>query len=321
MNKDLLELFENNLEQFVSGEEISQKLNCSRTAVWKQIQNLRKLGYEFEAVPRKGYRLVYAPAKLDPVKLTAQLRTKIMGSSLRIYDEVDSTQNLAHELVRQGCPEGTVILAEEQTSGRGRMGKAWHSPKGKGIWMSVILKPHIPLKQTSQLTLLTAVALCRTLRKGLGINVGIKWPNDLLIDGRKISGILLESSGEDDRLNYVVAGIGISVNLDAADFPEALAEQATSLRIVYGKPLDRIDIICRFLEEFEDLYLLYLQQGFSPIRTLWEALTISLNRPLKIRTHDGWIEGTAENIDDAGALTVKTADGERIKLFSGDIQF
>ncbi|MFD0867814.1 biotin--protein ligase [Chlamydia abortus] len=320
MNQSLLELFQNDPEAFLSGEEISRKLNCSRTAVWKQIQNLRKLGYEFEAVPRKGYRLVYQPAKLDPLKLADSLQTEMIGSSFRIYDQVDSTQNVAHELVRQGCPEGTVVLAEEQTSGRGRMGKKWLSPKGKGIWMSIVLKPHIPLKQTSQLTLLTAVALCRTLRQELGVAVGIKWPNDLLVDGLKVSGILLESSGEDDRLNYVVAGIGISVNMEADDFPEELDGKATSLRIVCGRPLDRIQIIRRFLEKFEELYLLYLQQGFSPIRTLWEALTISLNRPLRVKTYNGWVEGTAESIDDNGALTVKTRDGETMKLYSGDIQ-
>lgn len=320
MNERLIQLFKEQPDQFLSGELISQQLECSRTAVWKHIQNLRKLGYEFEALPRKGYRLVYQPVRLDAVEMAKHLNTRMLGRSLRLFDSVDSTQNIAHRLVLEGCEEGTVVLAEEQTSGRGRMGKSWHSPKGKGIWMSVVLKPRIPLKQTSQLTLLTAVALCRTLNEMLPVEVGIKWPNDLLIDGRKISGILLESSGEDDRLNYVVAGIGISANMEKNDFPEELLDKATSLRMESGQTIDRIALICRFLEQLEQLYFLYLQQGFSPIRTLWEALTITLNRTIRIQTREGWMEGTALSIDDMGALTVRTGSGETVKLYSGDIQ-
>lgn len=320
MNERLLEFFDQHADQFLSGEQISQELNISRTAVWKHIQNLRRLGYEFEAVPRRGYRLIYRPELLEADKLMSQLSTSLIGNSVHVFDSVDSTQNMALQLVQQGCQEGTVVIAEEQTSGRGRMGKSWFSPKGKGIWMSIVLKPQIPLKQTAQLTLLTAVALCRTLNELLHLEVGIKWPNDLLIQGKKISGILLESSGEDDRLNYVIAGIGISANMSREDFPEALTDVATSLRLESGQLIDRSLLICRFLEQLEKLYLLYLQQGFSPIRTLWEALTITLNRKIKVHTREGLMEGTALSIDDAGALTVKTDNGETMKLYSGDIQ-
>ncbi|WP_010273788.1 biotin--[acetyl-CoA-carboxylase] ligase [Paenibacillus senegalensis] len=320
MNERLLEFFDQHADQFLSGEEISRELNISRTAVWKHIQNLRRLGYEFEAVPRKGYRLIYRPEPLRVDNLLEELSTTLIGKSIHVFESVDSTQNKALQLVQQGCEEGTIVLAEEQTSGRGRMGKSWFSPKGKGIWMSIVLKPQIPLKQTAQLTLLTAVALCRTLNEMLDLEVGIKWPNDLLIEGKKISGILLESSGEDDRLNYVIAGIGISANLSKEDFPEELSNIATSLRLESGQMIDRTLLIRRFLEQLEKLYFLYLQQGFSPIRTLWEALTVTLHRRIKIHTRDGWMEGTALSIDDAGALTVQTDNGEQVKLYSGDIQ-
>jgi BirA family biotin operon repressor/biotin-[acetyl-CoA-carboxylase] ligase len=200
------------------------------------------------------------------------------------------------------------------------MGRVWHSPKGKGIWMSLILRPKISMQFTPQLTLLTAVALCRTLQPYVPHKVGIKWPNDLLINGRKVSGILLESSAEDERLNYVIAGIGISANLTAEDYPEELIDKATSLLIESGQPVDREQLICGFLEQLELLLELYMQQGFAPIRTLWEALSITLNHPIRVQTADGWIEGIAKSINEMGALIVTPNNGEFFKLYSGDIE-
>lgn len=321
MDERLIELLSQNKGEFLSGEEISRVLNCSRTAVWKHIQSLKELGYTFEAVPRKGYRLIGEPDRIDPDTLRNRLSTRVLGHQLHLFTDVESTQDIAHELAGKGAPEGTLVIAERQNSGRGRMGRIWHSPRGKGIYMSMILKPEIPLPLTPQLTLLTAVALCRTIRKLAGVDAGIKWPNDLLIGGRKISGILLESSAEDERLINVVAGIGISVNLAEEDFPEELRKVATSLMMEAGRHIDREELIALFLTELEELYGLYQREGFSPIKSLWEALSVTLDRQVNVRTPKGNVEGTAVGIDDMGALMVRMSDGKTIKLYSGEVGF
>ncbi|NOU99174.1 biotin--[acetyl-CoA-carboxylase] ligase [Paenibacillus planticolens] len=320
MNERILELFQQSPEAYVSGEEISRRLNVSRTAIWKHIEELRAAGYEFEAAPRKGYRLVSKPDKWQVTELLQGLRTKVLGQKVHVYGEVDSTQTIAHALVASGAPEGTLVLAEAQTAGRGRMGRAWHSPAGKGIWMSLVLTPRVPVYFLPQLTLLSAVALCRSIQKVCQVDIGIKWPNDLLIKGKKVSGILLESSGEDERLKYVIAGIGISVNLKVEDYPEELRSVATSLAIESGAEIKRETLVQAFLLEFEELYALYLEKGFSPIRLLWEALSVTLKRPIRTHSPSGVIEGIADSLDDSGALTVITGNGEKIKVYSGDIE-
>jgi BirA family biotin operon repressor/biotin-[acetyl-CoA-carboxylase] ligase len=320
MNERILQIFLDRPGQFLSGEELSRELGCSRTAIWKHIRNLRDRGYEFEAVSRRGYRMVKTPDRLDVGRLLTCLKTRTLGRSIRLLQQVDSTQNLAHQLVIEGAEEGTLVLAEQQTAGRGRLGRSWHSPFGKGIWMSLILFPQIPLQFTSQLTLLVAVAVCRAIRQNTGVEAGIKWPNDLLVRGRKVCGILLESSGEDERLRHVVAGIGISVNLLPEDFPGELRGKATSLRIESGRELDRTNLIAIILQQLEELYDLYHREGFAPIRLLWEAGSISLGKPIRIQTREGWVQGVAETIDDFGALALRTDDGQLRKFYSGDVE-
>jgi len=321
MNKQLLELFLQHPERYISGEEISRLLHCSRTAVWKQIQNLKREGYEFEAVPRRGYRLICQPSRLNQAALLAKLRTKVMGRPVYILEKVASTQTVAHQLVSEGAGEGTLVIAEQQTAGRGRMGRTWYSPAGKGIWMSLVLFPQIPLHFTSQLTLLVAVAVCRAIRMFTGVQAGIKWPNDLLVRNKKVCGILLESSAEDQRLRYVVAGIGISVNLKSGDFPDPLRHTATSLMMESGGAIERHALICEILLQLEQLYELYHEQGFAPIRLLWESLNVSLGRPIQIRTPAGTVHGTAEAVDEYGALVLRLPDGNTRKFYSGDVEF
>lgn len=318
MEQRILAYFQNNPHKYVSGEQLSEWLGCSRTAVWKHIRSLRVEGYTFEAIPRKGYRLIGEPDRLSAAGLLAGLSTRTMGRTLKLFDSVESTQTIAHRLAEEGAEEGTLVVAEQQTAGRGRMGRSWHSPKGKGVWMSLVLRPRIPVHFTPQLTLLVAVALCRTIRKMEPLAVAIKWPNDLLIEGKKISGILLESSAEDERLKHVVAGIGISANMRADDYPPELREVGTSLAIASGKEWNRAELIQAFLAQFEALYELYHAEGFEPIRAAWEALAVSLGKPVRARTPKGDVAGVAESIDDMGALLVRQADGSMVKLYSAE---
>jgi len=316
----ILQVFQEQGDAFLSGEQLSQQLGVSRTAVWKQIENLRAEGYVFEAVSRKGYRLVQSPIKLDIARLMALLETRTLGRSIHYYDEVSSTNTIAHDKVAQGAEEGTLVIAECQTAGRGRLGRPWFSPKGKGIWMSLVLKPKIPLFFTPQLTLLTAVAACRSIRRVCAVDVRIKWPNDLLISGKKVTGILLETSAEDERMKYTVCGIGISVNLKQDDYPKELKQIATSLAIEAGQEIERELIIAAFLKEFEDLSELYYSQGFGPIRILWEALAVSLGQVVRAHTAQGIIEGKAIALDDSGALVILQNNGEETRVYSGEIK-
>lgn len=322
----LLDIFLEQPGQFLSGEEISKRLSISRTAVWKQINKLRNAGYEFEALPRLGYRLTEKPDPLDPAVISAaeagspRADNRTFGKQIEMLSSTASTQEDARRLAEEGAPEGTLVVAEEQTGGRGRMGKKFFSPFGKGIWMSIILRPTQPLHLTQQLTLLAGVAVRRAILKTTGVDAGIKWPNDLLIDGRKVCGILLESATEDDVVRYCIAGIGISVNLKEEDYPDELKSIATSLRMVSGRNVNRNELIISILNEMESLYRLYNEQGFEPIASLWEASSVTMNREVSVHSQRGILTGTAVGLHPSGALLVRNDDGELVPVFSGDIR-
>ncbi len=320
MSKDsLLSLLEAESGEYVSGEEISRKLNVSRTAVWKQVRKLEADGYLIEAVPRLGYRLTGKPSRLSVYELLPKLNTKRFGRDIRLLDVVPSTQDELRRLAEDGASEGTLVIAEQQTSGRGRMGRSWISPAGKGIWMSLLLRPPIPLPLTPQLTLLAAVALSRAISRVVPVTIGIKWPNDLLVNGKKISGILLESAAEDERLRYVVVGMGISANLDPEDYPEELLLKAVSLKMASGNSVNRTDLIASILEEFELLYELYLEQGFGPVRALWEAHAVTLNKQALLQTPQGPVQGVPRGLDDMGGLQVELEDGSYRTVYSAEV--
>lgn len=326
MREQLLEMLSAGGTDYMSGEELSRRLGVSRTAVWKQIRKLEAEGYTIEASRSRGYRLAAEPDQLTVTGLLARLNeigaeddARSLARQIKLFDELDSTQDTAKRLAEDGAPEGTIVIAERQTRGRGRLGRSWISPRGKGVWMSLILRPGIPMVYTPQLTLLAAVALCRAVRRQTGLEIGIKWPNDLLYSGRKISGILLESSAEEDRLKYVVAGIGISVNLEASDYPPELTDKAVSLRLAAGRAFDRTETIALFLQAFGELYGLYRSEGFGPIRLLWEALSVSLGKPCILTTPQGRIEGVPMRLNDAGALVVRLADGAETAIYSAEM--
>lgn len=316
----MLDILREHRGAYISGEEISRRLSISRTAVWKQINKLREEGYEFEAVSRKGYRLVFAPDKLEEGDVLEGLQTKSFGRHLNLMEVTSSTQEAARLLAEEGAPEGTLVIAEEQTGGRGRQGKRWYSPARKGIWMSLLLRPQRPLSFAPQLTLLTAVAVCRAIRKVTGVDAGIKWPNDLLVQGKKICGILIESVGEDERIKYCIAGIGIDVNVELEELPSELHKVATSLKIESGQTQSRATLISAVMNELEQLYNLYEEEGFAPIGHLWEALSVTLGKRVTVKTPRGETEGTAEALDESGALVLLDDTGNHITIFSGDVQ-
>jgi len=317
----ILQAFHDQPDRFISGEELSQMCGCSRTAVWKHMEELRRDGYEVEAVRKSGYRLVAAPDRLSAAEVTAGLGTQRIGQQVFAYDEVISTQPLAHDAATKGAPEGTLVLAELQTGGKGRLGRPWHSPKGSGIWMSLIVRPVIPLPKTPQMTLLTAVCVAQSIREETGLPVRIKWPNDIFIGDKKVCGILTELHAESDRVHYLVIGIGINVNSVSTDFPEELAQIATSLRIEAGQPVNRIRLIQRFCRIFESWYDHFLQDGFQQIKENWEAHSYTIGRDVSVQTVSQKLDGKAIGLDEAGVLLVRDESGHVHKVYSADVNY
>lgn len=320
MREAILALLAGRPDRHVSGEEISKTLNISRTAVWKHIQELKKRGYRFESVPNKGYRLTGFPDRLSPeaIRLAAgQLSTL---TEIRVHERLDSTQAEVHRLAASGAPHGTLVVAEEQTAGRGRHGRNWLSPPGKGIWMSLLVRPPLVISAAPQMTLVAATALCRALRRETGAEIGIKWPNDLLSGGKKLCGILVESVGEDEWIRHMAVGIGIDCNLEAEDYPPELAGKATSLLLETGRTFDRGALAGAVLREFDRLYGLYLAEGFSAIRSLWESMSVTIGMRVRHEAGGRLTEGIAEGLDERGALIVRTAEGERAIVMSGEVR-
>lgn len=315
----LLAMLEENRDGYVSGEEISRRLGVSRTAVWKQIRNLKKRGYEFEAVPSRGYRLKSGPDRFQTERFHALLATRAFGRRLVYLESTGSTQTVAHERYAAGDGEGTVVLADEQTSGKGRMGRSWHSPRGKGLWFTLLLEPRISVRAAPLLTYVLSVAVCRTIRRATGRSAAIKWPNDIWIDGKKVCGILLESAAEDDRLKYVAAGIGIDVNVDRSEWPEEIADRATSLLIAAGRPFDRERLLADCLAELEFWYEHFLKEGFSGVRTVWESLCETIGRTVQVGNGSDTVAGVAVGMDEDGALLLRRNDGSTVRVVSGDI--
>lgn len=320
IRKKLLDAFTNAGESYLSGQHLADLIGCSRTAVWKHIEELRKEGFELEAVKRKGYRILKTPERITADEVRLGLKTNFIGKNIHYEETVDSTQKIAHQLASEGVPEGTVILAEEQLSGRGRMDRKWHSPKYTGIWMSLILRPNILLTKAPQLTLLTAVSVVQAIEELTSLTPEIKWPNDILINGKKVTGILTELQAEADRIHSIIVGIGINVNQRLDDFPEELHDKASSLLIETGEPVPRAELIRAIFTRFEKLYQLYLKEGFYPIKLLWESYAVSIGKPIKARTLMNTIEGKALGITDDGVLKVEDDMGVIHHVYSADIE-
>lgn len=320
VRKKLLDAFTNNEEDYLSGQYLADLIGCSRAAIWKHIEELRKEGFQLEAVRRKGYRIMKTPEKVTADEIRLGLQTNFLGRHIHYEESVDSTQKIAHRLAYEDVPEGTMVIAEEQLSGKGRMARKWYSPKYTGIWMSIILRPNIPPPKAPQLTLIAAVAVVQTIQELTKLTPQIKWPNDILINGKKVTGILTELLAEADRINAIIIGIGINVNQQLEDYPEELRDIATSLSIEAGAKLERAHFIKTMLLKLEQLYLLYLEKGFYPIKLLWESYAISIGKNITARTLSGSIHGQALGINEDGVLMIEDSSGTIHYVYSADIE-
>ncbi|MDQ0271054.1 biotin--[acetyl-CoA-carboxylase] ligase [Cytobacillus purgationiresistens] len=320
LRKKLLDAFTNNKDEYLSGQAIADLLGCSRTAVWKHMENLRKEGFELEAVRRKGYRIISTAEKVTADEIRFGLKTKTLGKHIYYEETVDSTQKIAHRLSNEEAVEGTIVVAEEQSSGRGRMDRKWYAPKYTGVWLSIILRPNLPPHKAPQLTLIAAVAVVQAIEEVTGLQPEIKWPNDVLLNGKKITGILTEMQSDADRIVSIIMGIGINVNQKPEDYPNELKEVATSLSIEKGEKVSRAELIQVLLLKLENLYTIYLEKGFYPIKLLWEGYAISIGKNIIARTLTGSIEGKALGIKDDGVLIIEDQSGKTHHVYSADIE-
>jgi len=319
--EQILSLLYKKKEAYTSGQEIADGLGVTRAAIWKVIEALRADGYEVESAAAKGYRLVSIPDLLGEREIRLGLDTKTMGKVIHSLAEVDSTNSYASRLASDGAPEGTVVVSDRQTAGRGRLGRKWASPPGVNIYMSVILRPEIPPSEAPMLTLAASVAVAQALRGLYGLQAEIKWPNDVLMDGRKAVGILTEMSAEPDRVRHIVLGVGIDVNMTRESFPKELKNIATSVMAELGKKVDRAELVRRFLLELEKTYAMLTGGKKEAVLNAWRGLSCTLGRKVRVVTPRGEATGLARDIDESGALIVELGGGRVEKVTSGDVGF
>ena len=328
MRAKVLGLLRSAGEKYISGEEMAEQLGVSRTAVWKHIQELRNEGYQIESQPRSGYVLKEAPDSLNASEIGHGLQTELIGQKDRIHTfrQVDSTNNVAKKLIRKmeadherSKLDGLVVAAESQTGGRGRLERSFFSPAGKGIWFSLVLCPPFAPQEAPKCTLLAAVAVTEAMYE-LGLQPGIKWPNDIVYEGRKLVGILTEASCDIDRIKHIIIGIGINANIKAEEFPEDLREKAVSMEILKGKPVPRVQFFQSVLRKLEHWYKIAVQEGFGPVFEAWRRYSVTLGQEVRvIGVRDGEeFTGLAVDIDDYGALLVETGSGVKT-VMAGDV--
>ncbi len=318
--EQLLSYLREKIGEWVSGEIISTKIGVSRSAIWKHIRTLREEGYVIESSSKKGYLLTSKSNRLFANEIPDGLNTEIFGKrGIHYFREIGSTNVKAKELAAGGAPEGTLVISEMQTQGRGRKGRSWFSHPGGAICASLILRPTIPPSEAPTITLLTGVAVAEALRSLMPLEALIKWPNDILINGKKLAGILTEISTEMDAIDYVVVGIGLNVNIPLESFPEDIREIATSILIEKGSHFPRIDIIRAILHCFEKYYKQLKQIGFEPIIKQWKALSDMIGRQVTVDMMGRKCTGRVEEIDNDGTMILKDEQGTLHRIFSGDV--
>lgn len=317
----LIALLSENKNQYISGQRLSEILGISRNSVWKHMKELEKDGYVIEGVPRKGYRILQLPEKVSENTVKWGLNTEWLGKSIIHKTSTSSTQLLIHQAAQEGAPHGTIAIADEQTKGRGRMNREWHSTPEKGMWLSLLLRPEILPQQAPQLTLLTATVLAEIIEQHTELKPLIKWPNDILINKRKAAGILTEMQAEQDVIQYIVIGIGFNINHTSEDLPEDIERKASSLKIETGKDWPVNDFVQYFLEAFEAAYDRYISHGFPEVKKKWESYGFKIGEKIKIATIKDTKEVTFQGIAEDGALLILDQNGVQSKMYSGEINW
>ena len=303
---------------YISGQDICESLGISRTAVWKVINQLKEEGYEIEAVSNKGYRILKYPNIITAEEIMSQMETNVMAREVVFYPEVDSTNTWAKKIAEKDDSHGKLIVSERQNMGRGRRGREWDSPKGNGIWMSLILRPKMNPSNASMLTLIAALAVANGINQETDLKAKIKWPNDLVINGKKVCGILTEMSSELDYINHIVVGIGINANI--TKFSGELQNMATSISIQCGHDINRASLISKVMKEFEQYYEIFLKtESLVDIVKEYNENLVHLNQKVQVLTPNGSVEVLALGIDEKGRLLVRNHSNETKALMSGEI--
>ena len=305
-------------EGYVSGQELCNKFGVSRTAIWKVINQLKEQGYVIDSVQNKGYHITEAPDVMTEEELQSCRKTKWAGQEIAYFDEIDSTNIKAKELAEQGYPNGTLVVADQQVSGRGRRGRSWESPSGTGIFMTLMLKPEINPNNASMLTLVAALAVAKAIKDVTGLEAQIKWPNDIVINGKKICGILTEMSAQFDYINHIVIGIGINVHNEV--FSDEIAHMASSLLLEsQGKKFRRAEIIEKVLEYFEEYYEIYLEtEDLTALTGEYNKILVNMNKPVRVLDPKDEFEGKAMGITAKGELIVDTWESRKL-VSSGEV--
>lgn len=303
----------------ISGQKLADELSISRTMIWKHLKSLEEEGYVIEAVKKKGYILRSIPDIVSKERITPFIETSQLGYHILYYPVCDSTQNIAAEKARAGAPHGTVIITEEQTAGRGRLERLWDSSANKGIWMSVIIRPEISPHLAPQFTLVSAVAITKAIEDMTDLTPEIKWPNDLLINGKKVTGILTELQADMDRVQSIIIGIGVNVNQQSESFEESIRSIATSLKIETGREIDRAALVAKILFYLEKYATMYVENGFEPIKLLWESYSCTIGKRIRANLLKETLEGVAIGITNDGVLQLQLESGEVRGIYSADI--
>lgn len=317
MKEEILKMLRET-DGYISGQELCNKFGVSRTAIWKVMKQLKEAGYNIEAQQNKGYHIVSAPDVMDAAELKSIWKPKWVGCEILYFDSIDSTNTKAQELAEKGYPSGTLVVADKQIAGKGRRGRNWESPSGCGIFMTLMLKPDINPNNASMLTLVSALAVAKALADITGKDAKIKWPNDIVIDGRKVCGILTEMSAQFDYINNIVIGIGINVN--NSSFPEEISATASSLRLLSGgKKYRRAEIIEKIMEYFEKYYSIFLEtEDLSALVNEYDAMLVNMKRQVKVLDPKEPFDGTAMGITKTGELIVDTWESRKL-VSSGEV--
>jgi BirA family biotin operon repressor/biotin-[acetyl-CoA-carboxylase] ligase len=316
---DTLRLLKKNYGTFCTGPDLASHLRISRTAVWKHIKKLNALGYEIVSHPQKGYQLVHVPDLLIPQEIVPHLETSWLGKDYHYFSRIGSTNDHALQLANQGAPHGCLVIAEEQTHGKGRLKRSWLSLPRRGIYMSMILRTPLAIQQAPQSALVAALALVKVLSTQYHLSVTVKWPNDILIQGKKVAGILTEMQSDQDMIRFLIMGIGINVNHTAAELEGPLRYPATSLAIELGNSINRQELLLRILHQFEKGHERFLKEGFAAIVPEMERSSEILGKKIKIHCGSEVFWGKATGFTSQGALRLLTEENTEKIIWVGDV--